>query len=201
MLLCFSCIQRILTGLSTGTLARFIAGVIIVLLSSVSHADPAVQKINQIKIAFVYNIAKFVTWPKTASNYNTELQLCLYQKSDYGSALEQLEGRKVKKQVLAIRVINSLADAYECDLLLIHSSVMDVYQSEYETSSAPLGMLTIADLVEGGVSGQSYPGVLINLVRKKSKIGLEVDLNQVDERQLRINSQLLKLATILGAGN
>ncbi|WP_420599580.1 YfiR family protein [Neptuniibacter sp.] len=201
MLVCLSFIQGMFAGLSTSNLSRFIAGVTFLLLCSGSHADPADQKINQVKLAFVYNIAKFVTWPQIAANHKSELLLCLYQKSEYGSALNLLSGRKVKKSVITTKVISDLTEATECDLVLIHSSVIDAYTSEYNNAPTSLGMLTIADLVEVGSSGQSYPGILINLVRNKSKIGLEVDLTQVAERQIKVNSQLLKLATILDGGN
>lgn len=177
-----------------------ITGIALMLLAASSSAETPSEKINQVKTAFVYNIAKFVTWPESVGQDSTHLQLCLYQQRFLGSAFDALDGRKVKKRIVVTRVLADLSELSGCHVLLIHSDGMDMYQQEYSNASEYSGLLTIADLVDQGQSGESHPGILINLIRKKSKIGFEVNLGQVDKRNLKVNSQLLKLATVLDDG-
>lgn len=180
--------------------AYLIAGLVLILLAATSRAEIPPEKINQIKTAFVYNIAKFVTWPESDDQDSTSLEMCLYQEHFLGSAFDSLDGRTVQKRTVVTRVLSDLSELSGCHVLMIHANRMDQYQKEYSNSREFRGVLTIADLVEEGQSGKIYPGILINLIRKKSKIGFEVNLDEIEEHHLIVNSQLLKLATVLDGG-
>lgn len=190
----FSCILRLFKVL--GAMRSILLLLLCCPLQSIS-AEMHTAKVGQIKSAFIYNIAKFVTWPENLERHPTQLQICFYQRNFIGQAFETLEGRLIHGRIVEKRVVRNLALSQECDILLLHQSELESYQQEYEAESADKGLLTIVDLTANKEQGKVYSGVLMNLVRRKNSIGFEVSLQQVKQRQLDMNSQLLKLATIL----
>ena len=62
-------------------------------------------------------------------------------------------------------------------------------------------ILTILDLTADNQGGKAYAGIMVALVRKGSKIGFEINLDEVHGAGLRMSSELLKLATLVKGGN
>ncbi|MGH1460778.1 MAG: YfiR family protein [Neptuniibacter sp.] len=166
-----------------------------------ASADDHAYKVNGIKSAFIYNIAKFVTWPDNPERNQNVLQVCFYKQDFIGKAFATVKGRSIHGRVVKQKVITELPQSLECDILLLNQSDMQTYQQEYQAESAASGLLTIADLTTSRESGRIYPGVLITLVRHKASMGFEVSLHQVKQRRLELSSQLLKLAKILEPEN
>lgn len=162
-------------------------------------ADHHQAKVNRVKAAFIYNIAKFVHWP-AQNESQKDLQICFYRKDFIGKGFDSIEGRDVRGKLVVKAVIQDLQHAERCSILLLNSQQLTHYKQAYEASSPTVGLLTVVDLTDSRHRGQSVPGVLLNLVRSGSSIGFEVSLKQVKERQLRMSSQLLKLANILDKG-
>lgn len=171
--------------------------VLAALLPLQGHADDHADTVKRIKSAFIYNIAKFVTWPESTEHSDNVLEVCFYQRDFIGSAFATVEGRSIRGRTLTKRVVSGMEQIQGCAVLLLSHAEMKNYQQEYLTTGDRSGLLTIADMTASMRKGQVYPGVLVNLVRRKTSVGFEVSLHQVKQRQLSMSAQLLKLATIL----
>ena len=72
-------------------------------------------------------------------------------------------------------------------------------------SEAHLGLelpvLTIADMTEYNTDGEGVPhkGILISLVRQGARIGFEVNLGEAKRAGIKVSSELLKMAKIVGS--
>jgi len=171
------------------------------LMTSVASADPQLQRINKVKASFVLNIARFVSWPVEAFDADDgDLQLCYYRSNPFADGLDSIRGKTVAGKPLKIRKAENLLAAATCHILLISQSELDNFTSEVKPGlSKPL--LTIADMTNakpGSVTTTAIDSVVINLVRKGQRIGFEVNLPLTRAIDLKMSSELLKHARIIG---
>ncbi len=178
-------------------------GIILSLLwgDAVAVDNGNMQRINQIKVAFILNIARFTSWPpetfkKTSSPYT----LCFYRRNVFDKETETIRSNRISGRYLQVDIIDSLEESDNCTILFIPSMEISHFEAEVpDEFQRPL--LTITDLTTGDVvTGISRRGVMVTMVRKEARIGLEVDLQQVRNARLQISSQLLKLAHIVREG-
>jgi hypothetical protein len=170
-------------------------------------ASPAVagaqegQRINKVKAAFVLNVARFVTWPEEVFDGDDgRLRLCFYRTNPFENALDSISGKTVSGRQLEIMQLENLVDSEPCQILLISPVELDDFVIEAHPGlTSPL--LTIVDMTDTARGSSAGTGVLITLVRKGSRIGFEVDLERARSAGLKMSSELLKHARIVGGGS
>lgn len=179
---------------------RLVSAMVLICMALCSplRADSAAMPVNEIKAAFVINIARFVTWPR-ANQTNKPLNLCLYRGSSIGKAARSLEGKLVNGRPLHIQRAGSLYASKTCHIIVIPEDQLKSYGTEL-AHLPPRAVLSIADLTGSEHKGQAWPGVLMSLVRTDSHLGFEVNLAEVRKSGLKLSSELLKLAHILDNG-
>jgi hypothetical protein len=171
------------------------------LASPAVAAGQEIQLINKVKAAFVLNVARFVTWPEEVfDGDNGRLRLCFYRTNPFDQALDSISGKTVSGRQLEIMRVEKLEDAESCQILLISPLELDDFISESHPGlTQPL--LTIVDMTDVATETGAGNGVLITLVRKGSRIGFEIDLEKARSVQLKMSSELLKHARIVGEGS
>ena len=188
--------------------SRFIfllSAVICILASPVASAEQEGERVNKVKAAFVLNVARFVTWPTEAFDGDDDrLMLCYYRSQPFAGGLDSISNKTVSGRQLAITQVNHLSEAKSCHILLISPPQMKAFAKEVHTGlTQPI--LTIADrthVTPGTAEAASVPrGVLVSLVRDGPRIGFEIDLSRSRSVGLRMSSQLLKHAHIVGGGS
>ncbi|GAB6095271.1 hypothetical protein JCM14469_15230 [Desulfatiferula olefinivorans] len=150
---------------------------------------------DNIKAAYLYNFAKFVTWPESVFETAESPMVCYVMADDaLGSILETLENKTVSGHPLRIRRIRTLAELRDGHLLFIGegrgrrvSAILD------QVADRPL--LTVGD-----VDGFARQGGMIGFIRKGNTIRFQVNLGEVRRSGLVIGSRLLKLAEIVDPG-
>ncbi len=150
--------------------------------------------VDDLKIAYIYNFIRYTSWPMTEST-KTDFGLCVHKASALQEKLGSLEGKRVKGGLIkVISVGNVRQELALCDVLVLPRleeeklKGMIVYATTTNT-------LTIAD-----TQGYAHLGVMINMVVKDKKIAFEVNLDEVRRSDLKISSNLLKLAKIVQSG-
>lgn len=176
-------------------------GVITCLAGPAVANGQEVPRINKVKAAFVLNVARFVTWPEEVfDGRDGRLLLCIYRTNPFDDALHSISGKTVSGRQLEIMQVESLLDSEPCQILLISPVDLDDFVVE---AGPDLGspILTIADMTDVAVNLATGKGVLITLVRKGSRIGFEIDLTKARSAGLKMSSELLKHARIVGGGS
>jgi hypothetical protein len=147
----------------------------------------------QLKLAFLYNFAKFVLWPPDAFHGpEAPLTICVAGEDPFKGALKAvLRGRTVGGHALELRTLKQAGDPRSCQIVFVRSS---------EKRAAP-GILA---QVKGGVTltvgeakGFTEQGGMINLTMRDNKIGFEVNIEAASQSHLQISSKLLALARIV----
>ncbi len=160
-----------------------------------------VSRIDQVKAAFVLNIARFVTWPVDfPPNQSDSMQLCLYRANPLRQAMETIAGEEIGGRIAEIRRIQSLQDGNSCNILLIAPDELPNFLNEIPPGFKQ-PVLTVADLTEVDLPFESRQGILISLVRNGARVGFEINLEKSRQAGLRMSSELLKLAHIVGGND
>ncbi|MEL6951295.1 MAG: YfiR family protein [Pseudomonadota bacterium] len=148
---------------------------------------------DELKLAFTYNIARFVTWPEHTDEEQTEaFHLCVLGKTPFRIANENLGRRRVAD--LPIEVIDLLGPPSKnlhCDLAYLSADAGDI--GDVIELRLPETALTVSD-----APGFANAGGIIELTRRNDRIAMRINVSNVRRAGLSISSQLLSLATLVG---
>ena len=169
-------------------LVRVVSLVFILTLSQ-GRADVLPTREYRLKVAFLYNFAKFVEWPAEAfSHENSTLILGILGEDPFGPALQSIRGKTVKGRSLTIKRFESLQDLSHCHILFITTSNAKHLKRALESLEGS-SVLTI-----GEMEHFAQKGGIINFVIRKNKLRFEINLDAGKRAGLEISSQLLNLA-------
>src|SRR5689334_17114844 len=88
-----------------------------------AHAEDRLPNEYQVKMAFLFNFAKFVEWPGDAfTDANAPVILGILGDDPFGSALETVRGRTVNGRKLLINRFRDVDDIRACHILFISNS-------------------------------------------------------------------------------
>jgi hypothetical protein len=144
------------------------------------------------KAAFLYNFAKFVDWPPASFQEDTDaMKLYIFGNDPFGEALDTIRDKTVRGRRLVVRRVQRVEEIEGAHLLFISSSerrrVKQILQSLRNTP-----VLTISE-----IKGFGQMGGIINFITVEDKVQFEINPEQAQQQNLKISSQLLKLARIV----
>lgn len=146
-----------------------------------------------VKAVFLLNFAKFTQWPATAfESEQDSIVLGISGDDDFGEALNAIEGKTAGGRILAVRKLGQGGELHGCHILFISASEKwRLQQILAELAGRPV--LTVADM-----ENFAEQGGIISLTNEGMKIKLTINLAAAQRAGLKISSQLLKIATIVG---
>lgn len=151
------------------------------------HAEEPTQE-YQLKLAFLVNFARFISWPENSFRDNN-LALCVLGDNPFGSALPGVDGKRAGKRQLQTRVIKELGEAKECHLLFVATEKL----SELRRQSPRL--VDVPLVTVGDAPGFVESGGGIEFVAKDDKLGFIINNTELKGRDITVGSPLLSLAT------
>ena len=160
--------------------------------ATVLHADsqpthPATPP--ELEALYLYNFAKFVTWPAEAIPQSVPLAICTLGSDDFNGALdtaatnEPLQGHKV-----VVHHLPSIAEAEGCHILFIALSEAAHLNKELGGVKAK-PILTVSSLPDF-----LDHGGMIQFIVEESRVRFAINLAPALESHLIVSSELLKLA-------
>ena len=148
----------------------------------------------KIKSAFLLNFILFVEWPEqNLSNSENEIRLCLFGHDPFYSFIDEL--LVAKRPQFGLR--NIYIDRIQRDTSVKNCHALFVPASEMKH----INLETVArdDLLYIGESSDFiHHGGMINFYIEEDSIKFEINLAAVRRSKLKMSSQLLKLAHIVG---
>jgi YfiR/HmsC-like len=151
---------------------------------AVMAADDAEARL---KVAFLFNFAKFVTWPEPEFSAQPTITICISGESALGDALNGLKGKTAQGRDVVVKRDVKLEQLPFCHIAFIGGSEKDHIAKIL--SGAGKGVLTVSDIPAfvdaGGVIGLSV---------SDNKVGFDVNLEAAQQADLKISAQLLKVA-------
>ena len=146
----------------------------------------------EVKAAFLYNLVKFVEWPKKSlPDSSPTMNLCIAGEDQLGSVLEAYEGEAVRNRKLLIKRVKVLHQMHECHILFI-------CESEHKRLSEILrGLKGLSILTAGDGKDLAKKGVIVNFYLEENKVRFEINTDAVNRAGLIISSKPLKIARIV----
>jgi hypothetical protein len=106
--------------------------------------DDMVASEYRIKAAFLYNFARFVSWPDSDTG-NNGFSICVLGTDPFGELVDSLAGKQVHNQELVIRRLSELTPEDNCQLVYISSeNMMDLDATLSLLRANPV--LTVSDM-------------------------------------------------------
>ncbi len=174
-------------------------GLLAVLAALLTFAPPTLRaqgasKEYQVKAAFIFNLIQFVVWPPAQfASDEAPFVIGVLGEDPFAGALDAvIRGEKIRGHPLRITRSNRVAD-------LMNSHVVFVSQSERAQMATIIAafagrpVLTVADLPDFAARG----GVL-NFYAEGARIRFEVNRATAQHAGLKLGSQLLGLARLVG---
>lgn len=145
----------------------------------------------QLKAAFLYNFAKFIDWPADAfGGPSAPFTLCIIGAEPYLGAQQTLTGKTIKGKRIELRQVAGIADTQGCHMLFVGAQA-----GESMPALSGIGRYT---LTVGETSGFAGHGGVINLTRVDDRVRFEIDRAAGERAGLKLSSQLLRLAILVG---
>ncbi len=160
----------------------------------VARAESPAPTMHQVQAAFLFNFAKFVTWPDDAfQRSENSLIIGVLGEDPFGAVLEEtIRDKTVMGKKLAVKRFVRIQDAVNSHILFLSSSeeshlphILKVLEKNT--------VLTVSDMEQFGERGG-----MVAFTVEDQKVRFNVNVDAVERAGLKMGSQLLKLAKIVG---
>jgi hypothetical protein len=152
------------------------------------------QEIDEyhVKAAFLFNFAKFITWPQTNPALSqSKLEICVAGSGRVAEALRAVtNGKSIDSHQVAIRELNSTDGLETCQMLFVGSQERKANELLLEAKKFPL-------VTVGENEKFLHRGGIINFVLEDDKLRFEINIDAASHAGLTISSKLLSLAKIV----
>lgn len=140
-----------------------------------------------VRAAFVYNLTKYVEWPRPSSS----LLIGVVGDGPMGDTLKQLAGKTSESRAIKVVISPSDEAITKCNVLYIS------YQSPKKIKVVLDKVRRSNVLTVGEVESFAKEGGIVGLVTVGDHVQIQVNLETAQENQLKISSRLLNLATVV----
>lgn len=148
-------------------------------------------EIYNLKAAFIYNFTKYITWPYLDKSPTFKVGV-IGDSQIIESLREMAKKKQVSDKAIEVLHFNNPNEIQYCHILFVSSSLAD--------SLKPIlfNLKRRAVLTIGDTPGFGDSGLMINFYMHENAIKFEVNTAKLETAGLKVSSQLLKLARIIG---
>jgi hypothetical protein len=146
-----------------------------------------------VKAAFLFNFARFVTWPDSAfANADERLVIGVIGKDPFGPILrETIQDKMAQNRSLTVRNVESSKDIRGCHILFVGAATRE----EVSKIVSQVGENPVLTVSEQNHFCQL--GGMVNFLLVSRRVRFEINPHAVERSGLSVSSRLLKLARIV----
>lgn len=157
----------------------------------------------QIKAAFLYNFMQFVDWPEEkVSDTNDPIILGIIGDDPFGDAFKPIESKRIKgkksliKRYEGIEKLKKSDDKGQSKIELIRQChLLFICSSEKENLKDVINLVSGYDILTvGETPNMLESGGIVNFLLDENKVRFEINLSTARRENIKIRSQLLRLA-------
>jgi hypothetical protein len=157
----------------------------------------------QIKAAFLYNFMQFVDWPEEkVSDTNDPIILGIIGKDPFGDAFKPIENKRIKgkksliKRFEGIEKLKKSDDKGQSTIEIIRQChLLFICSSEKENLKEIINLVSGHNILTvGETPNMLKSGGIVNFLLDENKVRFEINLSASKRENIKIRSQLLRLA-------
>lgn len=175
-------------------LAVVLVAIIMFSLSPMARAQANPRGEYELKAAFLFNFAKFIDWPHGSfASPQSPFTICVLGEDPFGRALDDnLRGKVIGDQPLAIRRLKHKAEARRCQVVFVSSSETADLAGIIETLRGA-NILLVGDTTGFASSG----GTIEFTLDEENHVRFTINTDAADRAGLKFSAKLLALAKIV----
>lgn len=155
-------------------------------------AGPPEHTEQAVKAAFVFNFAKFTEWPaEIFASPETPFTLCVLGEESFNALRDSSVGKQIHGRVLRVHDKVNSESVGDCQILFI-SALENMSDKELSALLSARHVLTVSDR-----ENFAAVGGIIGLFTEGGQIKFEINLQAAGRADLKLGSQLLRLARIV----
>lgn len=170
-----------------------------------THSESGkLRRASMLKTAFLYNFIRFVEWPAAKiGDVNEPIIIGVIGEDDFGDALKLTKGKKVRGREVVIKRFKSFSKIKQLDKAAQEKEIKAIGESHllFVCKSEKAHVSELAKLIQGyhvltvgDMEDFLNQGGIINFTMSQNKIRFEVNMTMAKDSDLKIRSQLLRLA-------
>src|SRR5262249_20107578 len=179
-------------GAPSARLRRWAAAVVATAMIVAPSLAASAQEANEqlLKVAFIYNFAKFTTWPDSVfADAHAPITFCVVGKHELGNAFDSVQGKSVGGRTVVVKYLSSYRSQDDCQVVYVGPSEKPRLPKILSTSKE-IHALTVSDIDGFGESC----GIIRMLRGSDDRIGFEINVKAAEDSGLKLSSKLLSLA-------
>ena len=153
-----------------------------------SHSSEVSQE-YQLKAAFLFNFARFITWPENALPEESKtINFCIIGENPFGTILSNIESKIISGHSVKIYYLDTRSNPQQCHLAFFGKGTGGEPQDiEWKFTSETT--LTVSDMKDFiNIGGD------IEFIRKKNRIKFVINNSRLKRKGLTPRASLLELA-------
>ena len=156
-------------------------------------AQKRAASFDEVKAAFVYQFANFITWPEDAfPDAGTPVTIGIVDNETVADVLrESVRGKTAAGREIIVREVTTPAQAVECQIVYLDKSDQRRVD-EYLAVLVGKPILTVSD-----DDDFTEKGGVIRVFEQQNKPKIEINVDEAERSGLTISSKLLSLAIIV----
>jgi hypothetical protein len=159
-------------------------------------ATPPPPREHEVKAAFLYHFAQLVDWPEPA-RAGEPFVVAVVGADPFGPALDQaLDGKAVRGRPIEVRRYPSAAAMERARPHVLFAGGDDAAVERALAAVEGQPVLTVGEIARFAERG----GIIGFRMTPDGRVGFDINLRGAERAGLRMRSQLLKLARIVGDG-
>lgn len=149
----------------------------------------------ELKAAFLVNFTRFVEWPRTRFSADADpLVVCLFKDNPFEGQLGKVSRTHIGGHPVRVQRLSDPGEAHGCHVLFLPASQNRRLQDLVSVTGGN------AVLLVGEAEGFAAEGGMINFVLRDEHVRFEINPKAAAASGLKISSNLLQLAIIVGDG-
>jgi hypothetical protein len=158
------------------------------------RAQATINREYRIKAAYLFNFGRYTHWPVgTWSNKQAPFVIGILGTNPFGSALSQIASQKpLQDRKIVVHHFKDLSEYQPCQILYVSEDVPLQEQKEIIKKLSNTKVLLVGErhsfLEEGG---------MVAFLLEANKVRFGVNLDKVEQNNLKISSKVIKLAAIV----
>jgi hypothetical protein len=164
-------------------------------MTSTTFGQSSASREYKVKVAYLYNFSKYVTWPpESFSSKTAPFIIGILGPDPFGATLDAVAAsKKANDRVVTVKRFETIEQYEHCHILFVAGETQSEIHSQVLTKTRGLPVMVI-----GEAKGFAQDGGTVEFFNDSNDtIGFSINIDSVKRQNLVVQAQVLKIASIV----